>query len=79
MTHRPVPRAFVAVSTVLIAIATVTLTLLVRLWHDVGELAELLSDAGHGPTRWREDSDLDNPFAGEGPIPPDDRHPERDQ
>jgi len=49
-----------------------------RLWHAVGSLAEQLSDAGHGPRRWREQSDEPNPYAGIGPIPPDDRHPGED-
>ena len=50
-----------------------------RLWHAVGSIAELLSDAGHGPRRWRERSDIPNPYAGAGPIPRDDRHPEADE
>jgi hypothetical protein len=54
------------------------LALPARIWHGIGGLAEMLSDAGHGPRRWRERSDLDNPYAGVGPIPPDDRHPEDD-
>lgn len=49
-----------------------------RLWHALGSLAEMLSDAGHGPDRWREQSDVPNPYAGAGPVPPDDRHPESD-
>jgi hypothetical protein len=47
-----------------------------RLWHGLGALAETLSDAGHGPRRWRERSDVPNPYAGVGPIAPDDRHPD---
>jgi hypothetical protein len=49
-----------------------------RLWHEVESVAEMLSDAGHGPRRWREKSDEPNPYAGIGPIPPDDRHPDED-
>lgn len=45
-----------------------------RLWRAVGSLAELLSDVGHGPRRWQERSDVPNPYAGIGPLPPDDRH-----
>ncbi len=47
-----------------------------RLWHAVASLAEMLSDAGHGPRRWRERSEMPNPYAGAGPIPPDERDPE---
>jgi hypothetical protein len=36
-------------------------------------LAEDLSDAGHGPPKWQEDSLEPNPYAGEGPH----REPER--
>lgn len=47
-----------------------------RLWHAVGSLAEMLSDAGHGPRPWRERSEVPNPYAGAGPIPKDERDPE---
>jgi len=46
-----------------------------RLWHAIGRLAEMLSDAGHGPRRWREDSDIPNPYAGSGPVPVDESRP----
>ena len=39
-----------------------------RLWHAIGGLAEMLSDAGHGPRRWRENADIPNPYAGSGPV-----------
>lgn len=38
------------------------------LWSAVARLAENLSDAGHGPTEWREDAEIDNPYAGHGPV-----------
>lgn len=44
-----------------------------RVWRALTSLAELLSDAGHGPLRWRERSDEPNPYAGIGPVPLDDR------
>lgn len=47
-----------------------------RLWRAVASLAEMLSDAGHGPRRWRERSEVPNPYAGMGPISPDEEHPE---
>jgi hypothetical protein len=46
-----------------------------RTWQAVAALAEELSDAGHGPRRWRERSDVPNPYAGMGPIQPDDGPP----
>lgn len=49
-----------------------------RLWHAVASLAEDLSDAGHGPARWRERSEVPNPYAGMGPIDPDEAPPEAD-
>ncbi len=48
------------------------------LWHAVASLAEDLSDAGHGPRRWRERSEVPNPYAGMGPIAPDEEPPEAD-
>jgi len=48
-----------------------------RLWHATGAVAEMLSDAGHGPPRWRENSDIPNPYAGSGlgPVPADESRP----
>jgi hypothetical protein len=60
----------VALAAGVLAVAVVAA---VRFWHVIGNLAELLSDAGHGPRRWREDADLPNPYAGIGPIEDDDR------
>lgn len=54
------------------AVLTVVVAVPRRAWQAVASLAEELSDAGHGPRRWRERSDVPNPYAGMGPIPPDD-------
>jgi hypothetical protein len=40
------------------------------LWRAVTRLAENLSDAGHGRAEWREDAEIDNPYAGRGPVRP---------
>jgi len=44
-----------------------------RLWHEVGKIAETLSDAGYtrSPNRWRDRSEFDNTSAGSGPTPED--------
>ena len=58
------------------AVPTAAIAILRRAWRAVASLAEDLSDAGHGPRPWRESSDVPNPYAGAGPVPPDDDHPE---
>ena len=40
------------------------------LWREIAGLAELFSDVGHGPRRWREGSRIDDPYAGSGPDAP---------
>jgi hypothetical protein len=47
------------------------------LFRRTSATAEMLSDAGHGPEPWREDSEFESPYAGVGPVAEDDsdRHP----
>lgn len=52
------------------AVVITAFAVLRRTWQAVASLAEVLSDAGHGPRRWREDSEVPNPYAGMGPVPP---------
>ncbi len=40
------------------------------LWREVAGLAELFSDVGHGPRRWREGGPIESPYAGSGPDAP---------
>lgn len=49
------------------------------LWHELAELAEMFSDVGHGPRRWREDSRIENPYAGSGPEAPPATLSDRDE
>ena len=46
-------------------------------WGAVGRLAEVLSDAGHGPNEPREEAGRDNPYAGHGPARPLRDHEDR--
>jgi hypothetical protein len=64
---------------VLLTAATAMLAVVRRVWHAVASLAEDLSDAGHGPRGWQEGSEVPNPYAGMGPIPPDDEHPDEER
>ena len=49
---------------------------LAAVWHEMADVTERISDLGHGPTRWPERSEIDNPYAGSGPIPNDDLPPQ---
>ncbi|MEW5991489.1 MAG: hypothetical protein AB1736_09130 [Chloroflexota bacterium] len=40
------------------------------LWRELIEIAEMFSDVGHGPRRWRESSPVQDPYAGSGPDAP---------
>lgn len=71
MTDATTGRASPRWSRVGLVVLTAAFTAVGRLWRSVASLAEMLSDAGHGPFRWRERSGLPNPYAGMGPIPAD--------
>jgi hypothetical protein len=52
-----------------VALAAVAVAL-AALWRAVANVAEMLSDAGHGPNPPREEAGRDNAYAGEGRFEP---------
>ena len=41
-----------------------------RIWRVIGDVAETLSELGHGRRPWIDDREFENPYAGAGPGSP---------